>query len=206
MGIKKNSVISSKDSFEKLKRDVKEAKGLNSETEGNSPAEILMKQGQHKHMESNKTVFEDMKKELVQKLFNPKSMKQNEFTAVKFAKITGLSESQGYYYLNKLGFQLKNGFRNTNSSKEVADLLWETLTGSQIEKLYNWIDERTLPAVHSFGVGDRTIIIDNSVDDSDGEIKVNIDDLVIALAGEHIHLEKTGDKIVIRSSKTQVSY
>lgn len=82
--------------------------------------------------------FTILKRNMVKKLFNTQILQRNDVSPIVIAKEAGVSRSKVYRWINKFGFDPENNYSNDKSEDEIAELVWENLTGAEIERLYKW--------------------------------------------------------------------
>ena len=83
--------------------------------------------------------LETVKSSLIKRLFNAETLSRKDVTANDIARAVGTNRKKVYRWLKKFGFEAENGqFKNDKSTEEVKQLIWSTLTGEEIEKLFLW--------------------------------------------------------------------
>lgn len=84
------------------------------------------------------TYFDKQKEGLVKKLFNQEILTRTDVTTAELARIAGVTKQHFYRWYEKFGFKPKENFANDLTDKEIEEKVWNTLTLSQGQKLYQW--------------------------------------------------------------------
>lgn len=88
------------------------------------------------------TYLQQVKHGMVKKLFNTEILSRPDVTPTEMSKVAHVTNAQVYRWLKRFGFRVKDGFRNDKTPDEIADLVWSTLKGQQIESLYEWAKKK----------------------------------------------------------------
>lgn len=102
--------------------------------------EINKKRGRN-NMAGSK-YLNQVKRGMVNRLFNTEYLQRVDVQPTKIAEIAGISKTQLYRLYRKWGFNIHDNYSNELSKDEIADRIWKSLTGWQIEQLYTWARDR----------------------------------------------------------------
>lgn len=106
------------------------------------------------------TYLQKVKRGLQEKLFNSEILSRPDVTGVELARIAGTSQAQLYRWFKKFGFETQNHFANKKEPSEIQDIIWQTLTCDQAERLYTWAKgkrfaKRKVPAKRAYHLTDE---------------------------------------------------
>lgn len=104
--------------------------------------------------------FGRIRKQIVELLFNQEVLSRKDVNAKSISEQCGVTTATVYNWLRKFGFDSRNGFKNDKSEEEIGNLIWQTLTGAQIESLYRWAQqeaftERKAPEKQAYHFSDE---------------------------------------------------
>lgn len=88
------------------------------------------------------TYLQKEKRGLQEKLFNPEILSRPDVTGAELAMIAETSRMQIYRLFKKLGMDVKKDFKTEKTPEEIQDILWESLTCAQAERLYTWARDK----------------------------------------------------------------
>ena len=88
------------------------------------------------------TYLQKEKRGLQEKLFNPEILSRPDVTGAELAMISETSRMQIYRLFKKLGMDVKKDFKTEKTPEEIQDILWESLTCAQAERLYTWARDK----------------------------------------------------------------
>lgn len=88
------------------------------------------------------TYLQKEKRGLQEKLFNPEILSRPDVTGAELAMIAETSRMQIYRLFEKLGMDVKKDFKTEKTPEEIQDILWESLTCAQAERLYTWARDK----------------------------------------------------------------